>query len=248
MPLDVKTFYFQNTKKTTMKKYRWSLALFCTISMSFAQAEKDSVRVSNGLYISSGFISQSRWDINQKLITANFPAISNSRSEFTIGYRFIGKKFSSNLETATSYFEAVNSGNETLLRSNTTRLNVSYPIINNPNFTFAVGLNASYAVTRLNLGRENAVIDLNNITATNDMGRLSLRSNVILAGPSTSLLVAKDKWYETEVRIAYEFALTNGRWYSDFVSVQNSITEKGNGRFLLSFLFPVFSIDHKVPR
>jgi hypothetical protein len=60
---------------------------------------------------------------------------------------------------------------------------------------------------------------------------------MLFAGPSVGVLFKNKNKVIGRLNIGYEFALTNGKWKSDFGSVQNTVREQGVNRFMVGIVF-----------
>jgi hypothetical protein len=57
---------------------------------------------------------------------------------------------------------------------------------------------------------------------------------MLYVGPSASLYLFRLTNWKLRAKVAYEFALTRGRWRSEFLKVNNTVGEQGNNRFMFT--------------
>jgi hypothetical protein len=79
---------------------------------------------------------------------------------------------------------------------------------------------------------KNNTIDLNDLDPNSNSGHVSFNNQMLYFGPSVSMYLFKKSDFEVKVNAGYEFALTRGRYDSEFGSVLNNIGESGNNRFV----------------
>ena len=127
-------------------------------------------------------------------------------------------------------------GNKTRYSTTSVRGNFSYNIVNKEKTAFTAGVTIGLTASTLDLFKENAEVDLNNIREPSGMGRITLANGMLYAGPSASLYLFKNSTWQIRARAAYEFGLSSGEWWSDFATVNNAVGEHGNNRFLFSLL------------
>ena len=217
-----------------MKKLLALLAMSATLSV-MAQTENDSTSSKRekghaDWYIGVGGITQSKYNLNDKLASASLPELNLTVFEFAVGMNVFEDKYSGDIEFG--FFGNQNDeGNErSRLVGINSRLRAHYNIVNTEKVAFTGGLNFTYTTNQVDIFSRNATIDMNNLGASkND---LSIRNAMFYVGPSVALYLFKNKKYETRVNLGYELALTRGRYKSDFSSINNAIGESGNNRFV----------------
>ena len=116
----------------------------------------------------------------------------------------------------------------------TSRLRFHYNIVNKEKFAFTGGLNLAYGGNQVTFNSKNRTIDLNDLQPNNNSGEYTLRNNMLFAGPSVAFYYNIGKKMRLRLNVGYEFALTNGRWKSDYANIANTVNENGNNRFLFN--------------
>ena len=101
---------------------------------------------------------------------------------------------------------------------------------------FTGGLNISSTASQVDVYNKNNVVDLNDLEVLNNSSHVSLKNQVFFVGPSVSLYLFKGQKTKIRVNLGYEFAFTNGKWKSDFATVENTVNEKGNNKFVFGIL------------
>ena len=189
--------------------------------------ESDSFR---NFYIGIGGTVQSKYNLNEKLSSAGLPTLNLTVAEFTFGWNSFQEKFSGDYEFG--FFggrnDAGNEGNR--LMGFNLRLRQHYNIVNKKKVAFTGGLNFVYTTNQVDVFSPNATIDMNDLGASNNV--LTIRNAMFYVGPSVALYVFRDMKFPLRLNLGYELALTRGRWKSDFSSINNTIGENGNNRFV----------------
>jgi hypothetical protein len=207
-----------------MRKFLLLLALSLSLP-GFAQdttetsTDEKKSDVKFDLYIGIGGIVQGDYNLNEKLSNASLPEIGLTVPEFTGGFEF-------------GFFGAENkSANErSRIMGFNSRVIAHYNLINKEKIAFTGGLNIGYTSNQVDVYSKNTVVDLNNLG--DQANALILRNGMFFAGPSVGVYLFKNKKYATRVNLAYELALTRGRWKSDYSAINNTVGESGNNRFV----------------
>ncbi|MGF1554970.1 hypothetical protein [Paucihalobacter sp.] len=88
----------------------------------------------------------------------------------------------------------------------------------------------------MNLFSRNNEIDLSDLNPETQSNHISLRNHMFFAGPSVGIQFKSNEKVFVRLNVAYEFALTNGKWKSDFATVRNTIKEQGVNRFMVGVI------------
>lgn len=172
------------------------------------------------------------YTINDKLKAASLPEIKETLPEFVLGVNVFWEKFSADAEFGTVYGKNDNSTYNNQYVGFTFRLRGHYNLINKENIAFTGGLSLSGTSSELDVFTKSNAIDLNNL-ATLNSNHISLRNDLFYIGPSASLYLFKNKKHvKVKANLGYEFAFTNGKWRSDFATINNTVNESGNNRFI----------------
>lgn len=217
-----------------MKKIVLPILLFVSTLTSAQETDSDKKSEKLKAFFTYGLNAQIHDDytINSKLNQAGLPELKTTTPELFLGMTFFGKKYSGDLD-----FGFLNSKNERGNNENkyigfTSRLRVHYNIINKEKIAFTSGINISNTNAELNIYSKNNGIDLNDLTPDTNTGHVSLRNNLYYVGPSASVYFFKNKTTQLRLNLGYEFSFTNGNWKSDYGNVLNTVSEKGNNRFV----------------
>jgi len=165
------------------------------------------------------------------------PELNETMPELQVGMNVFGEKFSGDAEFGFLFSKNDKGNSENQNIGFTSRLRVHYNFINNEKVAFTGGLNISATASEVDIYNKNNVIDLNDLEPLNNTGHVSLRNQVFSAGPSVSLYLFKNSSTKIRANLGYEFAFTNGKWKSDFASVENTVKENGNNRFVFGISF-----------
>jgi hypothetical protein len=217
---------------------KYSIVLFSILisHISFGQdnanktKEKKSESAKFNFYVGIGVHQQSNLNLNNRLSPVGLPKINQVQPEFTFGLNMIGKKYVSDIEIATSYSNTELIGNRNEFISTTGRLRFHSILKSTKKTLLSAGGNIAYAGSSVNLFSLNNTIDLNNLN--NNVNHLSLRNGMIYVGPSLSFYAFRKSTFPIRLSLGYEFALTRGRWRSDYADVNNTIGEFGKNRLM----------------
>ena len=217
------------------------IIFICLLSVgfqSFAQSDNDSnKKVDVDFYFGIGAQVQSKYNLNDKLKAANLPELKETMPELQIGMNIFGNKISGDAEFGFLFSKNDKGDSENQNIGFTSRLKVHYNFINNEKVAFTGGLNVAATGSEIDIYNKNNVIDLNDLEPLNNNGHVSLRNQVFFVGPSVSLYLFKNKSTKIRANLGYEFAFTNGKYKSDFASVENTVKENGNNRFVFGISF-----------
>lgn len=170
--------------------------------------------------------------INDLIDRQGLPTIETVMPEFTLGINFYGKKVSVDTELGILYANPDRNGNETKYISYAARLRAHYNLVNQTKFAFTTGLNFAFSGNEMDIYSKSNIIDLNDLNPSFNTGHVSLKNNMFYAGPSIAAYLFKSSKFPVRLNAGYEFALSRGRWNSDFGSVINTVNERGNNRFV----------------
>jgi hypothetical protein len=207
--------YSQEKVIDTIKKKENKAATYCGLNVSF----------------------NDDFNLNNKLRNSNLPELKTSIPEFVFGINFFGKKYSGDLEFAFSYDKSDKGANETRQMGFNTRVRVHYNLINREKFAFTTGLSMAYVGTEYDIFNKNNTIDLNNLEPNNSSGHINFTNGMLYFGPSTSFYLFRKSNWSVRLNVGYEFALTRGRYQSEFGSILNNVGESGKNRFVFGIVF-----------
>ena len=196
--------------------------------------KKDNIAVT---YCGLNVSFNDNFNLNNKLSNSNLPELKTSIPEFVFGINFFGKKYSGDLEFAFSYDKSDKGENETRQMGFNTRVRVHYNLINREKFAFTTGLSMAYVGTEYDIFNKNNTIDLNDLEPNNSTGHINFTNGMLYFGPSTSFYFFRKSDWNVRLNLGYEFALTRGRYHSEFGSILNNIGESGKNRFVVGIVF-----------
>uniref|UniRef100_UPI004049DF76 hypothetical protein n=1 Tax=Flavobacterium sp. TaxID=239 RepID=UPI004049DF76 len=207
------------------------LVSLVSTSFIFAQQDADKSKETVDFYIGLGLNSQNQFKLNSKLNSADLPELKETMPEFHLGMNVFGEKYSGDVEFGFLYAEADKANVENKYMSFSVRLKAHYNLINKEKTAFTGGLSFAITNAEADIFAKNNTIDLNNFSPSN-ISHVSLKNQMFYVGPSVALYVLKHKSSKIRINLGYEFAFTNGKWKSDFTSVQNTIKENGTNRLV----------------
>lgn len=180
---------------------------------------------------------QDNINLNKNLQATNVVLLDVNTAEFVFGFNIFGEKYSSDFEFGFGETKNENTTSKNKNMNFTGRFRFHYNLINKTNYAFTSGLSVAGTTSEVDLYSKNNTIDFNNLNPNTNGGLLSIRNQMFYAGPSMSVYLFKNKGYKFRLNFAYEFALTNGKWKSDYGNTANSVNERNNNRFVIGLIF-----------
>lgn len=218
-----------------MKKALLSLALLVAFVGYSQEKPSDSTKtkkVNVEGYIGFNGNINDNLNLNKKLSNANLPELDSFIPELTFGFNVFGKKYSGDIEFGFLFAKPEKDNNEMKYRGFNTRMRVHYNLVNKEKFAFTTGLSLAYMGSQYDIYSKNNTIDLNDLDPNGNSGHVSFNNQMLYFGPSASIHLFRKSGFEVKLNAGYEFALTRGRYDSEFGSVLNNIGESGNNRFV----------------
>jgi len=172
------------------------------------------------------------FNLNKKLRNSNLPELKTSIPDFVFGLNYFGKKYSGDAEFGFLYSKSDKGANQTKQMGFNSRIRVHYNLVDREKFAFTTGLSVAYTGNEYDIFNKNNTIDLNDLEPNNNSGHVNFTNAMLYFGPSTSFYFFRKSDWNVRLNLGYEFALTRGRYDSEFGSVINNIGESGNNRFV----------------
>ncbi|MDI9256420.1 hypothetical protein [Flavobacterium sedimenticola] len=172
------------------------------------------------------------FNLNKKLRNANLPELDSFIPELTFGLNYFAPHYSGDIEFGVLFAKPEENNNEMKYRGFNTRLRVHYNVVNQEKFAFTTGLSLAYIGSQYDIYSKDNTIDLNDLDPDNNSGHVNFTNQMLYVGPSVSLYLFKKSNLQVKVNAGYEFAITRGRYDSEYGSVLNNIGESGNNRFV----------------
>lgn len=224
-----------------MKKFL--LAAICIIGhqlTAFAQESQSSTTIITSskdtipginLYVAFGASFIGDYKLNDKLEAQGLPQMSDVQPEFTIGFNVRAtKKFWLDVEMTGAHSDEKDAVNRVRTTTFGAKLRPHYAMFNNKGFFGTVGADISYIGNRADIFTRGNQIDLNLLDPALHNGHISLNNELLYMGPSMSFGFLQNTGFPLRLNLGYEWALTNGKWKSDFADVTNNVKESGHGR------------------
>lgn len=220
-----------------MKKISLLLAL-CSFSLANAQdKEATSTNKENHVkptfYVGAGLQSNSNFNLNNKLGSAGLPKITNNQAALYVGINLLGKQYNADVELASAYSNTKSNNTKLDYLNTTLLLRLHRNLVNNKSALLSAGANLGLGSSIIHLYANNNSIDLNNLGNTGGVTHLNFYNNMLYAGPSVSLWMLRKAWFPLRLNLGFEFALTRGRWRSEYMQVNNTVGEFGKNRFVV---------------
>lgn len=223
-----------------MKKF--VLAVICFAGFQSSLIAQETVEMTSseptnakepkvGLYVGFGATFMGDYNINSRLQAAGVPQLTEVLPEFTAGINVTGDKWLMDVEATANYSDEKNATNRIRTAMAGAKLRGHYIPFKTESFFVSGGLDLSMVGTQVDIFRRGNVIDLNDLDPSFHSGHISLRNNMLYAGPSVAVGIFQNKSFPLRFNFGYDFGLTNGKWKSDFADVANTVEENGHGRF-----------------
>lgn len=177
------------------------------------------------------------FNLNKKLRNSNLPEFKTSIPDFVFGINYFWKKYSGDAEFGFLYSKSDKGANQTKQMGFNSRIRVHYNLVDREKFAFTTGLSVAYTGNEYDIFNKNNTIDLNNLEPNNNSGHVNFTNAMLYFGPSTSFYFFRKSDWNVRLNLGYEFALTRGRYDSEFGSILNNIGESGNNRFFVGIVF-----------
>lgn len=185
------------------------------------------------IYLGLGVQFNDGQKLNSNLSANGMPLIQEALPEFMIGLNFLGETYLVDVELASSWMDRRNNLARNQLMQFTSRARGHYNFINDKRWILSGGLNLAFSRNDLNLFSRNNEIDLSDLNPETQSNHISLRNHMLFAGPSFGIQLKRKEKLIARLNVGYEFALTNGKWKSDFATVRNTVKEQGVNRFMV---------------
>lgn len=212
---------------------------------SFAQetesavTEKDSVKIS--FYFGGGVAVLGDYNINRNLQAAGMPEIQGTMPELSVGYTVSVPKVAIDFELNANYMDDRNNHSRLRVAGAGVKMRGHYVPFKTDAFFVSGGIDISYVLTQFDLNDRTNIIDLDDLDPATQTGHISLNHGLLYAGPSVAVGLFQNKSFPIRLNIGYDFALTNGKWKSEFANVVNQVGESGHGRFYAKIYLPIFN-------
>lgn len=229
-----------------MKKLVLGAICIFSLQTAFAQDSQSNVIVTDSsviitqtndtiprlnLYASFGAVFNGDYNLNDKLKAQGLPRMADTQAEFTVGFNVRAtKKFWMDTELTASYNDEKDAVNRIRSAAFGVKLRPHYVVFNNNRFFGTVGADVSFIGNQVDLFNRNNQIDLNELEPALHSGHISLRNEMLYAGPSLAFGFLQGSSFPLRLNLGYEWGITNGKWKSDFTDVNNIVKESGHGR------------------
>lgn len=219
------------------------------LGLQFSYAQDDTVIQSNNdpddtkisFYFGGGVAVLGDYNINKNLQVAGMPEIQGTMPELTIGYTISAPKVAIDFELNANYMDDRDNTSRLRILGSGVKLRGHYVPYKTDAFFVSGGLDLSYVVTQFDLNDRSNVIDLNDLDPATQTGHISLNNALLYAGPSVAVGLFQNKSFPVRINVGYDFALTNGKWKSEFANVVNQVGESGHSRFYAKINLPIFN-------
>jgi hypothetical protein len=218
-----------------MKRVLISLLLLTSFAGYCQEKTADSTKtkkVKVGTYIGFNGYVNDNMNLNKKLSNANLPEINQFLPELTLGINIFTKKYSGDVEFGFLFAKQDEGNNEMKYRGFNTRVRAHYNVVNKDDFAFTTGLSIAFLGSEYDIYSKNNSINLNDLEPNNNSGHVNFTNQMLYLGPSVSMYLFRKSGFPIRVNAGYEFAITRGRYRSEFGSILNNIGESGNNRFM----------------
>lgn len=178
----------------------------------------------------------SGWNLNNNLAAAGFAEIPDQALEFVFGVKFTGEQYTFDAEFGFMGNNKQNNNFRTNLLSAPVRLKFGRLLFNQPGFHLTAGVVGGMYFNEVEAFEKNQSVDFNDLGASALPTKLTLRNNLLVAGPVIGFGFGKQAQKSIRFYVSYEHGLTRGRWKSDYANVLNTVQEQGQGRWLFGIV------------
>ncbi len=211
--------------------------LISIVSISLAQETKSNIKEpQESIYFGGGFISNSKFNIDDKLESSNLPIIQSNVPEFVFGFSTLASKYLFDIEAGSNFFKQSNSAAVSNGSRGSVRLRVQRLFLNDNDFILSGGLNLAYTGNDFNVYSQANQVDINDLSNSTS-NYIRLRNNMFYVGPSIGVGIKSKGKQVGRLNIGYEFAFLTSKWNSDYASISNSMNENGQRRLMIGAVF-----------
>ncbi len=230
-----------------MKKIICLATALLGLQFSYAQ---DDVIVQNyndpddikfSFYFGGGIAVLGDYNINRNLQAAGMPSINEVMPELSLGYTISSHNIAFDFEVNANFMDKSVDNHRLRIFGSGIKMRGHYIPYKTDAFFVSGGLDISYVTTQFALNDRNSVIDLNDLDPVTQTGHISLNNALLYTGPSVAVGLFQNKAFPMRINVGYDFALTNGRWKSEFADVVNRVGESGHSRFYAKINLPIFN-------
>lgn len=217
-----------------MKKLVFALCIFSLSAFAQETEEKDSLNCQNPKVEFAwgvNFLQNDDFAINEKLHNAGIACLNNNLTEIVMGFDVMGKKTSGALDFGFAYGKNDNAVSQAKQYTFTLRARYHYNFLNTEKAAITAGGGLAYATSQVDIFAKGNNYDLDNLNLSSG-NHFDITNNMLYAGPSVAVYLFRDKWYSLRLNAGYEFALTNGKYKSEYAAISNPVKESGNNRFV----------------
>jgi len=221
------------------------LAVCCFFGMQTAFAQDtivESVTVSEvtvkrenpfNFYVGFGAAFLGDFNLNEKLKQSEMPQIGNAAPEFTFGFNFTepDSKIYMDIEATAAARIDKSEGYQVNTVASAAKMRIHYRFLSNNKWFLSAGGDVSYGINYVNLFSRNNAIDLNDLNPGMHTGHISMYNQQLMVGPSVAVGLFQDMVFPIRINFGYDIALTNGKWKSEYASINNTVKENGFDRF-----------------
>jgi hypothetical protein len=206
---------------------------------------QDSVLVQKKieLYVGVSPTLYNKLNINDYLTKNNLSKINTFTYPFLIGFNFNFNKIQFTYEGSySSNFVNKNGESKTTFNSLSNRIGLSHTIVNNKDFKLYFGVNYSFTTYSSFVYFKSNDLDLNTIDSSSTKGIMKIINFSHNLGGAFSFVFNdnSNSSKHTIIRVGYDIAITQNKWYSEYSNIKNSPIEKFD-RLYISVSRPIIS-------
>lgn len=209
---------------------------------SFSQ-ERDTINFEEDyqikIFVGTGALYNPNYNINSYLEKNGIVTLNSVEINFTTGLNFYNEIL--DIDLGYEMFAGGNSNEITKYRtiSNGVKLRTHYVFLNTSKVGLGAGFNFGYNKRKLALFWKDYNVDFDDLEPGVNGNQLTMFIEKAYLGPSVSFKI-KDvgrRHQQTKFTLAYEFALNNKEWESDFFNLTNTIRETNSRQIILNVTF-----------
>lgn len=209
----------------------------------FSQNDSVLVQKKVELYVGVSPTLYNQLNVNSYLIKNNLGNINSFTYPFLVGFNFNLNKIQFTYEGSySSNFVNKNGSSKTTFNSLSNRIGLSHTLINKPDFKLYFGINYSFTSYSSFVYIKSNDIDLNTIDTSSTRGIMKIINFSHNIGGAFSFIFndKSNSSKHTIIRIGYDAAVNQNKWYSEYSNIKNSPFEKFD-RVYISISRPIIS-------
>lgn len=203
------------------------------------QSSKDKIK--GKFYISVGGTYVPSFSLSNNLTKDGLSSLDNlTFFNAGIGAQFEYKRFLTTVGISSLSYKKNEDTYKYRLRGVVNSLDLSYRFVQTNNIGFSIGLGASQTLSSFQILSKNTIQNLNTINPSNQTGAIVLNYNPINFRVNAGFSVIRDS-SPLDIVFTYQQVINDATWKSDYATLSNSPSEKGQSQFSVALRMYIFT-------